>query len=157
MRENDFETFETQRVRSSLLWTGTFTVFLCCEWALIFLWLSATNDDQSMFGILLAVVALLHACLSFVNGCICNTKAQHGWRSALAKFGIRGQEEKSEFYWTRAPDGRDEFTIRPQGMKPPPPDCVQMTYGQSTSSAYDPSTMQLSQSQYSASSREQWV
>ena len=60
--------------RSSLLWTGTFTVFLCCEWALIFLWLSATNDDQSMFGILLAVVALLHACLSFVNGCICNTK-----------------------------------------------------------------------------------
>ena len=32
-----------------------------------------------------------------------------------------------------------------------------MTYGQSTSSAYDPSTMQLSQSQYSASSREQWV
>ena len=64
----------TSYLRSSLLWTGTFTVFLCCEWALIFLWLSATNDDQSMFGILLAVVALLHACLSFVNGCICNTK-----------------------------------------------------------------------------------
>ena len=64
----------TIHFRSSLLWTGTFTVFLCCEWALIFLWLSATNDDQSMFGILLAVVALLHACLSFVNGCICNTK-----------------------------------------------------------------------------------
>ena len=42
-------------------------------------------------------------------------------------------------------------------MKPPPPDCVQMTYGQSSSSAYDPSTMQLSQSQYSASSREQWA
>jgi hypothetical protein len=120
---------------------------------LIFLWLSATNDDQSMFGILLAVVALLHACLSFVNGCICNTKAQHGWRSALAKFGIRGQEEKSEFYWTRPPDGRDEFTIRPQmtakgQMVGGQPDCVQMTYG----NGYDQATMQLSQSQYSGQS-----
>ena len=93
-------------------------------------WPRYLSDSVSMFS-----VSLLFEFYRFTKESNINwfhLQAQLGWKSALARFGIRGQAEKSEFYWTKAPDGTEQFTMRPNHPKAamPAPDCVQMTYNQ---------------------------